>query len=887
MSNVLVKLPGFGLPVDFTPLRALSFDEGDRSGENEAKHQGFSGELFPNALDNEESNQLKLTTLREIAMMRFMNEVTDKQEWDRKVFDDTIVAKWKSETLSASDPTNQQDPQQAQATDNALSEDRFDYCIKELRYKSKLFKDTGLVVAYDGNVVKSDNIVSEELRLALKSAAAPLEQIPSVHRDWHPGSDEMVLDLVHPSLFPVVYGKTRILKGSITNLDNCVELCGEGEILSVPPPLKPIKPLSGHRPARPEPYSRNFQWLPCQVAFTERDEVKITSYINNLHPASNKPLYESIERILEKAIVMWNHTLDPLKDGRSRAPARIPFYGPQYGNPEDVPLEVRPARDPEEDDFWYDQRLLEMTLIIPDVGEFSEPKQTKLLDLRDEFGERGLQVIVKLANIHLTPDKPHYGGGSWHVEGQLNEHICATALYYYDSCNITESRLAFRQQSYDATIDMDYPQDARAWLQQIIGSHNDEATVQNVGDIVTKEGRLITFPNVFQHLVAPFKLHDPTKPGHRKILALFLVDPHIQIISSAHVPCQRRDWWAEELGRSRELLGRLPREIIQQVMGDVEDFPISLEEAKKLRLELMEERKAHTLVQDRKFHESTFSLLIESMTPPGQTVGGSRMFFNDGGNSPFVPSLSRPAETSRKHHRSIIAASSTRFKFTLCEGIKGSTLPTLNFTNHLNQPPLSHAQIMSLSLFNNPLFRLAEDPFSRANSLWAQPRSLFDDPFFNPSGVMPYSRSLFDSPFYQPSNILRPSLDIRDQGKEYVVEAHLPGVKKENLDVHVGDAGRSVTIEGKTYRKYSGGAPAEEAAAGAEGKQSESTVSKREGGAKGADTEEDTECNYFSRTVWLPRPVDERAVSAKLAEGVLTLKIQKAQNKESVKINIE
>jgi hypothetical protein len=26
---------------------------------------------------------------------------------------------------------------------------------------------------------------------------------------------------------------------------------------------------------------------------------------------------------------------------------------------------------------------------------------------------------VKLANIELTPDKPEYDGGSWHVEGQL------------------------------------------------------------------------------------------------------------------------------------------------------------------------------------------------------------------------------------------------------------------------------------------------------------------------------------------------------------------------------------------------------------------------------------------------------------------------------------
>lgn len=32
-------------------------------------------------------------------------------------------------------------------------------------------------------------------------------------------------------------------------------------------------------------------------------------------------------------------------------------------------------------------------------------------------------------------------------KGQLNEHICATALFYYDSDNITESRLSFRTQA--------------------------------------------------------------------------------------------------------------------------------------------------------------------------------------------------------------------------------------------------------------------------------------------------------------------------------------------------------------------------------------------------------------------------------------------------------
>jgi len=41
------------------------------------------------------------------------------------------------------------------------------------------------------------------------------------------------------------------------------------------------------------------------------------------------------------------------------------------------------------------------------------------LSLFEQFKGEGLQVIVKLANIHLTPEKPTYNGGSWHVEGQL------------------------------------------------------------------------------------------------------------------------------------------------------------------------------------------------------------------------------------------------------------------------------------------------------------------------------------------------------------------------------------------------------------------------------------------------------------------------------------
>jgi hypothetical protein len=51
--------------------------------------------------------------------------------------------------------------------------------------------------------------------------------------------------------------------------------------------------------------------------------------------------------------------------------------------------------------------------------------------------------------------------------------------------------------------------------------------VQTIGNVECREDRLIRFPNTLQHLVGPFELEDPTKPGHRKILALFLVDPNV------------------------------------------------------------------------------------------------------------------------------------------------------------------------------------------------------------------------------------------------------------------------------------------------------------------------------------------------------------------------
>jgi hypothetical protein len=133
--------------------------------------------------------------------------------------------------------------------------------------------------------------------------------------------------------------------------------------------------------------------------------------------------------------------------------------------------------------------------------------------------------------------------------------------------------------------------------------------VQEIGDVLAKEGRLVSFPNIFQHRVSPFSLADQTKPGHRKILALFLVDPYSRIISTANIVPQQRHWYSlneEALQRASRLPVELREEIARLVEQD--GFPISTKEAKEYRRELMKERNVFTHDLDGVFHSIIFNL---------------------------------------------------------------------------------------------------------------------------------------------------------------------------------------------------------------------------------------------------------------------------------------
>ncbi|ENH66085.1 hypothetical protein FOC1_g10008106 [Fusarium oxysporum f. sp. cubense race 1] len=539
-----IKLPGFGLPISYAGAHfpvVLGMEEGEGEGDWRAS----------------------TLTIREVCMIKVIEDLTNKPEWWIKVNDDEITAKWKKEAMEM--------PWGEYRVYGDFTHAMADACIKELRKKADIYQKTGLipVMDYASAAIKSDNLVPKDLRDALVAAVSPLENVPEEHKDWHPGSDGKVLDIVHPSLWPLVYGRSLILPDKRINLEEALSHCGKGVVVPVDNSDDTMWPSSA--------FSKRFQWLPCDVDLTGVHP-RIDSYINNVHPAKHAELYPVIEKFIEKSLPAWDNR--PLDD--DEAPRR---------EDEDYEEDYEESDRNKRDEEWFRETHVPE---LPDPKtELEELVKISPSDVKTSgfFGNASrVQVIVKLANIHLTPEKPTYDGGSWHVEGQLNEHICATALYYYDCDNITDSRLDFRTAANreDQTVELNYEQGDFDSIERVFAIDPGADLLQNIGSVLTRQDRMLFFPNVYQHHVSPFELVDKSRPGHRKILALFLVDPQVPIISTANVPPQQRNWWAEGLLKN-DRFNNLPPELTRMVVDNL-DFPIDLEDAKKIREELMAER---------------------------------------------------------------------------------------------------------------------------------------------------------------------------------------------------------------------------------------------------------------------------------------------------------
>ncbi|MFI5638782.1 DUF4246 domain-containing protein [Streptomyces goshikiensis] len=476
-------------------------------------------------------------TLREREMMRCSAHLRAKPEWFDKRNDGEIVGRWTREALA-----------------QGLTEAQVRYVLAELAHYAALRDGrTGVEVSAVDGVWQSDALVDDRLRSRLREAVRVLEEVPGAEKDWHPGSGGQVLDLVHPSLFCLVNGVSGGPERAWRN---------------------PTDRYSKYE------FSEKFQWLPTDVDVSEDGDVSFRSYVNNVHPETHRELAAVLPEVFARLRPLFENVLTDLRHPR---PLRI--EADPYGWYDSEPK--RPEKSAHGDDEAHAQalRTWELALddwwenrspVIPDAPDFTPPERPGASDRVDLRGRR-LQVIVKLATIHLTPDQPEYPGGSWHVEGMVNERIVSTGIYYWDSENITESQLSFRA----ALDDPEYEQNDENGLREVYGLEDEDALNQTLGSASTPAGRCLAFPNVLQHRVGSFRLADPTRPGHRKILAFFLVDPSESIVSTSDVPPQQ-PWSATST--------------------------MTLEQAKTHREELMRERKFFVAEHNDQLYEREFSL---------------------------------------------------------------------------------------------------------------------------------------------------------------------------------------------------------------------------------------------------------------------------------------
>lgn len=476
-------------------------------------------------------------TLRELQMMQCSSHIRAKPGWFDKMNDAAIVARWTREAVG-----------------QGLTEAQAAYVLAELAHYAALRDGrTGIEVSAVDGVWQSDTLVDDTLGSRLSEAVRVLEQVPEAERDWHPGSDGQVLDLVHPSLFCLVR-----------------EVSGAPERAWRNPT---------ERYAKYE-FSDTFQWLPTDVDVSADGDVSFRSYVNNVHPEAHHELASVLPDLFARVRPLFERVLTDLRHPR---PLRIeadpygwydsePEYPDRSSYGDDAAYEEALGAWEEAQDAWWESRRP----VIPDAPAFTPPElpgESAQVDLRG----RRLQVIVKLATIHLTSEDPEYPGGSWHVEGMLNERIVSTGIYYWDSENITESRLSFRA----ALDDPRYEQNDDNGLREVYGLEDEDALNQTLGSASTPAGRCLAFPNILQHRVGSFRLTDPTRPGHRKILAFFLVDPSERIVSTSDVPPQQ-PWSATST--------------------------MTLEQAKGYREQLMRERKFFVDEHNEQLYEREFSL---------------------------------------------------------------------------------------------------------------------------------------------------------------------------------------------------------------------------------------------------------------------------------------
>ncbi|KAF4573447.1 hypothetical protein EYR36_007962 [Pleurotus pulmonarius] len=521
-------------------------------------------------------------TLTDLAMSQFSYTLRMKPEWHNKYTDPETRKKWAAEAADQSWKVRIP----GGSVDTKLSTKQIRYVMDELAgYAAFRDAHNSCQVSCFERIWESSHVIDDE-------ASAKLMQDISFLR--HPGRSMptgSVNWLLDPYLCPLRYGQTQV---------------------STPDGPTTLKPPRGSY-YTPDHYavSSHFCLLPSIVSISPKsDAVEFRSYINNLHPTHHANLYSSLSTLLARFIPLFEHTLTDLHRNN---PLTQRISGCCKYTIWDEP---EPPEHSDDEEGWatYEREMrqwsLNRPLQLPDVSSAGYRGGLESRRHKVSLAGREVKIIPSINEISLDPATPFYAGSPWKVEGMRNERITACGIYVASKENITAPSLQFRMAiTYPGGFMLgDSGATLRTW-----GLRDVDPCHQYIGSIPNLEaGFGVVFPNIYQHQFAPFRLADPTKPGHLTCVSFWLVDPDISsngllspkvgnwksVPSTADVPPQQKEWVAETMD---EVIDRqVPMEVVERILESTEGL-LDDTEAKRVRQEISDEREEFRKLNDMNY----------------------------------------------------------------------------------------------------------------------------------------------------------------------------------------------------------------------------------------------------------------------------------------------
>ena len=330
--------------------------------------------------------------------------------------------------------------------------------------KIKAFKESGVIFT----TISNKSILNE-----LKKEIQQYSNNSSI--DYHPHSNNKVRDIVHPSLYPYIKNKSKIIANS--DLD-----------------ITEIK--KGNTDYWNRPYEDSkYQWLPSEFIIDEKGNCKIDSYINNL-PVTNETFINSLENLFTNVLPHFEKIWSYINT--------IKLYD-------------------DEDEELYGNTDSACQVVL-------ENKSLK---------NRTLQVITKIVTVELDQNDIIEGtwhvegmshenivATSVYVIEQT-ENIEAN-LYFKRRFTTCEGSM----------IHNNTGQDRPAYIDTYLNTNTQLNGLIPLGHITTKTGSLTLFPNSHIHKLDLLN-KSKKNSGKRTVVVFWLINPDIRIISTKHIHQQQ------------------------------------------------------------------------------------------------------------------------------------------------------------------------------------------------------------------------------------------------------------------------------------------------------------------------------------------------------------